>query len=263
MSFSIIIINYKTEQLTINCVNSILALPDNNREIIVIDNASGESSVKIIENELGGKIKLIKNQINLGFAGANNQGAALAQGDFLLFLNSDTIIKDNIFKNIENLFINDSQIGIISPRLKTENNNYQKMAFGLFPTFWKIITRKSQKEINIESSEKQREVDWVSGCSLFIKKDVFNKTGGWDDNFFLYFEDIDLCKRVKDKGYKIIVDNTNSIIHLGGKSLKANKERKKYYYASQDYYFKKHHNIFTQLGIKVFREVATAFKNYD
>ena len=261
MTFSIIIINYKTPRLTIDCIRSLFALPEaKNREIIVIDNASEDGSVEILKDEFGAKIQIIANKKNLGFSAANNQGAALSTGDFLLFLNSDTIVNKDIFKKCLDLFKADDKIGIISPRLKLESGESQKNAFGYFPTFWGLITQAGKKEIIIPEVSQKFEVDWVSGCALMIRRDIFQKIGGWDDHFFLYFEDVDICRLVKKNGYKIVVNLESEITHLGGKSLAINSERKKYYYEAQNYYFKKNYGVIIEWLIKITRIVFKIIK---
>ena len=255
MLYSIIIINYNTPQLTINCINSLLSLPKpQNKEIIVVDNASADKSVETIEKEFKDRIKLIKSKVNLGFGGGNNKGAEAARGDLIVFLNSDTVVKKDIFKSCLDIFNKDKKVGVVSPGLKTEDGHYQAFGFGLFPTFWSIISGAQKKELSISKGGNIMEVDWVSGCALMIRKDLFQELGGWDEKYFLYYEDIDLCKRVKNQGYKVLVNLKTDIIHLGGRSLKKNKERKKHYYRSQDLYFKKHHSLFTYLGIKLSRD---------
>jgi N-acetylglucosaminyl-diphospho-decaprenol L-rhamnosyltransferase len=96
----------------------------------------------------------------------------------------------------------------------------------------------------------------VSGCALIIRRSVFQEIEGFDENFFLYFEDVDLCKRVKNKGYKVIVDNRTSIIHLGGKSIEQRQTRKKYYYVSQDYYFGKYGNYISKKLILLLKRIV-------
>lgn len=257
MLLSIIIINYKTKELTANCLNSLFYLPNpETREIILIDNASNDGSAEYLENKFGNKIKLIKNDRNLGFAGANNQGATFAQGDYLIFLNSDTIVNQNFWSPCIDVIQNNKGIAIVSPRLKLPDGSYQKASFGIFPSFWNLLTQKTKKEIKINTAQNFQEVDWVSGCSLIIKKDVFEKIGGWDDHFFLYYEDIDICKTARKYGYKSAVVNNTKIIHLGGQSLSANKEKEIIYYTSQDYYFKKHHGVLISLLVKVVRRLS-------
>ncbi len=261
MIYSIIVINYKTPQLTINCIRSLFALPNKEEfEIIVIDNASEDGSVEAIRAEFSSKIQIIGNKRNLGFAGANNQGAALSQGSFLLFLNSDTIAHNDFLSQCLNLFKQNEKIGVVSPRLKLEDSQAQKNAFGLFPTLLRLITQATKKEQIIPEGTKVLKTDWVSGCALIIRRELFEKIGGWDDHFFLYFEDIDICKRAKQEGYEVVVNLESEITHLGGKSINLNSERKKYYYRAQDYYFEKWDGIMTKYIIQVIRLIIKFLK---
>jgi len=170
MLYSIIIINYRTQQLTTECIKHIFALDFKESEIIVVDNASNDGSTEALQKEFGDKIKLIINPKNLGFAGANNQGAALAKGEFLLFLNSDTIVKEDIFNTCLNIFQQNKNIGILSPRLLMPNGNYQPAAFGYFPTLWRLITQKTKNDPVLDENKEFSLVDWVSGCALIIRK---------------------------------------------------------------------------------------------
>jgi hypothetical protein len=257
---SIIIVNYKTPQLTINCADSTLSLPDAPRkEIIIVDNASGDGSVKKIREHLGDKIKLIASKTNTGFSRGNNLGAQPAEGDILFFLNSDTIIKKDIFPSCLEIFQKNKTIGILSPLLKTKDGSRQDFAFGNFPTFGRLLFRRTKKDMEIPQNENIMETDWVSGCALMIRRSIFKEISGWDENYFLYYEDIDLCKRVKNKGYKIAVDPGSEITHLGGESFNKRKTQKNHYYNSQDHYFKKHHGFFSYLGVKTARSIIKPF----
>lgn len=255
MSFSIIIINYKTPELTADCLRSLFKL-DNSliKEIIVIDNNSEDNSVSQLTAEFGDKIKIIENKNNRGFARANNQGAAQASGDLLLFLNSDTIISEDIFSSCLKIFQTEEKIGIISPLLKTEDNITQEDSYGSFPTLSRLIFKnRFKKTLDKERIEEYFPVDWVSGCALMIRKDLFDRLGAWDENFFLYFEDVDLCYRAKKLAYEVVLNPRTNITHLGGKSLQLNKKRKRYYYQAQNYYFKKCHGFLTQILMRILR----------
>ena len=243
MTFSVIIINYKTPQLTRNCLASLLALKtEESLEIILVDNASEDNSVELLEAEFQGRIKIISSERNLGFSGGNNLGAKEARGEFLLFLNSDTIVKEDIFKSATNIFNKDNKVALVSPILVNEDGIKQKDAFGTWPNLINLILRR-----------KSNKVEWLSGCALFIRKNIFDELSGFDENFFLYFEDIDLCQRAFAKGYRTKLDESTKIIHLSGKSITKNKIRKNHYYASQDYYFKKHYGQTVQVLMKILR----------
>ncbi|MBN2854211.1 glycosyltransferase family 2 protein [Patescibacteria group bacterium] len=248
MLYSIIIINYQTPQLTSTCLRSLLALPSKNDwEIILIDNASGDNSLKIMNQEFSQeikeeKIKIIASPINLGFGGANNLGAKEARGEFLLFLNSDTVVKEDIFTSALNIFRQEDGVGLVSPLLITKKGLEQKDAYGTWPSLKNLILRRSGSKI-----------DWLSGCALFIKKSLFKELRGFDKNFFLYFEDIDLCRRAFKLGYSTKLDRTSRVVHLGGQSLKNNRQRKRNYYKSQNYYFKKHYGLRSQVFMRILR----------
>lgn len=252
MHFSIIIVNYNTEKLTRNCLDSVFLNCDKTDfEIIVVDNDSSDGSARMLESEFGDRIKIIKNKINQGFGPANNQGAQIAQGEYLFFLNSDTFVKNNILKPLKDVLDSDNKIGIISPKLISEDGQEQERAYGEFPNLLSVILEKFEKPPIIKKD--LFETDWVSGAALITRKDIFEKIGGFDEDFFMYFEDIDLCKRVKDAGFKIAVYPGVSVTHLCGQSIKKSSERKKYYYKSQDYFYKKHYSLLQMYLMKVIR----------
>lgn len=251
MKISVIIVNYKTKNITSDCIESMLRFTrEIDLEILVVDNNSGEDNVTYLEKKFFNKVKIIPNKKNIGFGAANNKGIKVASGDIVLFLNSDTIIKDNIFIKILENFGN-KKVGVVSPLLFNNKGEVQKFSYGKFPTLSKDIFRdnyKFKKEFSVII-----EVDWVSGAAMAVRKNIFEEIGGFDENFFMYFEDIDLCHRIKDKGYDVVVDKDISIVHLGGGSVKKHNERKKMYYKSQNYYYKKHHGLFTMILMKCFR----------
>jgi len=254
MLFSIIIVNYRTPELAAAGLRSIFKhCAGDSYEIIVIDNNSADGSVELLEKEFGSKIKLIKNSQNLGFARANNQGARVAGGEHLLFLNSDTLLTADILTPAAKLFFADESIGIISPRLLSPSGTPQNGAYGKFPTLAGLIAQTNKREMPIADGAKILGIDWVSGCALMIRHDLFKKIGGWDEKFFLYFEDVDLCRRVWQENKKVIVDLRLSLIHFGGRSLKKNNDRRRYYYRAQDYYFKKHYGALAAVIMKIIR----------
>jgi len=239
MTFSIIIINYNTARLTLDCLNSIYACCDAaDLEIIVVDNGSAESDRSILEGGLKQGVRLIKSAKNLGFAAGNNLGARQAQGRYLCFLNSDVILTEDIFSRLEKVFLSDEQVGIVAPRLVNPDGSAQAKAYGPFPSlgylFYKNLLRRHDNDF-------PKKIDWVSGAALCIRKDVFDLIGGWDENFFLYLEDVDLCWSVRRRGYRVMVDQASQVTHLQGQSSDKNFTKQTYYYNSQKYLFKKHY----------------------
>ncbi|RLC35941.1 glycosyltransferase family 2 protein [Candidatus Falkowbacteria bacterium] len=250
MKFSIIIVNYNTKEITKNCIDSIFRnCPGNNYEIIVVDNNSQDNSREFLENNFGNKIKLINNKTNKGFGAGNNRGARTAMGEYLFFLNSDTLINNDIFKQIENYLINNKEVGILAPELKLKDGCRQPDVFGRFPNIKNTIFNK----LSVNATCNDQDIDWVSGAALVIRKNLFAQLKGFDENFFMYFEDIDLCKRIKELGYKIMVLPEISVVHLGGASFSDFNKKKKFYYQSQDYYFKKYYGVLALYIMKILR----------
>lgn len=254
MHFSLIIANYNTAPLTKDCIESIFThCRADDLEIIVVDNASRDNSVEILEQTFGSRIKVIKNQTNLGFATANNQAARQATGDYLFFLNSDTLLTEDILPEIKNIFAARPDIGIIAPTLLTSNREFQAGAHGRFPSLRQILSNKLSFSSKNKTSGNLIITDWVSGAALFIRREVFEKIGGWDSNFFMYLEDADLCWRAKKINFSTVISQKTSVIHLGGNSLAKSHERRCIYYSSQDYFFQKHYSTLTFWLMKILR----------
>jgi GT2 family glycosyltransferase len=238
---SIVIVNYRSRKHLSFCVDSILdKLGSRNFEILIINNDKEEDIsqdfLKLPE------IRVTNSQSNIGFAAGSNAGAKLAKGKWLLFLNPDTRLLTNQAKILA-LMDKGGKAGIISPRLVNENGKTQKWSYGKMPGLLELFRNNvgniADKKDELDSAI--RKVDWVSGAAMFVRKETFNALEGFDENFFMYFEDIDFCKRAKEIGAATIYFPEEKIEHLGGKSVEDKRKQKKDYYASQDYYFKKHH----------------------
>ena len=245
MVFSIIIVSYNSQKWLEDCLRSVLKFSADNMEIIVIDNNSIDESTKFIREEFT-DILLIESKKNSGFGQANNQAAKIAIGDILFFLNPDTLIKENIFQKIIETFEQDSKIGIVAPQLILPDNSLQPWAFGKEGGILGIIKNKFKNSLPTE-------IDWVSGAALAIRRDIFEKINGFDEKFFMYFEDRDLCLRVKKFGYKAVVLPDAKIIHFGGKSSGGDKQRKKLYYQSQNYFWQKHYGFLRSILMRSVR----------
>lgn len=212
---SVIIVSYNNPEILINCLNSIYKFNDigNNLEIIVVENSESLNIYNLIKNTYK-HVVIIKNK-NMGFGQANNIGAKLAKGKYLIFLNPDTLLIEPIF-----LFT-----------IKTFNNNENLSLFGL-----KLVNTNLKSNISIGFIDKHSmfyvfiirilnkfsiflsDMMYISGANLFIKKDEFVKAGMFDENIFMYSEESDLIKRIKKQGGKIGFFKSKKIIHLEGKT---------------------------------------------
>ena len=208
MELSIIILNYKTKDLTLNCARSIVEqykkeLDNDKFEIILVDNNSEDDSVKAFNRLRIKNLQIIESNENLGFGKGCNLGASKAKGEFLLFLNSDTEIKDQGFVKMVNFLSQNKNVGILGGKLKNPNGTNQ-LSCGKFysPFNLLLVLLGFNKLLNLrESPNVIKKVDWVSGACFMIRKDIFNKVKGFTKDFFMYIEDMELCFRVKKKGF--------------------------------------------------------------
>lgn len=239
ISVTIIILNYNTKDLTESCIDYILK---NTKlisyEIIVIDNGSTDESKKmLIKLRNKNKIILINNEENLGFAKGNNQGISKARGKYILLLNSDTIIDSNVINKTFAWMEEHPKVGICTCALKNKDGSIQGTG-GYFPNLirvfsWMIIQdiplvdrfikpfhpmkEKSFKR-GTEFYKKQKQVDWVTGAYLMVRKKVIDQIGMIDEEYFMYTEETDFCYRAKKMGWQVWYLPKWSIVHLGGAS---------------------------------------------
>ena len=255
MDFSFIIINYRSLDYTRACLESLFAfLPtDGSWEIILIDNDSQDGSAETLVREFSGRIRFIQNDQNRGFAAANNQGAALAQGRFLFFLNSDTEIKNNILIPTRELLDHQPAIGLLAPLVLNPEGKWQFGACGRRQTLGNLLKQNTKTNWLRDKPVDYWETDWVSGAALIIRHELFDRLNGWDEKFFLYLEDSDLCFRAQKAGAQVAICPAAELIHYGGQSPASDRIRRQHYYRSQAYYFKKHYGLFVSLLMRLAR----------
>lgn len=259
---SVIIVNYKSEKYLERCLSSLYrAVGDRiSLEVIVVNNYPEETleQVKISFPE----VKIIVNPKNSGFGGGNNLGAQKALGEYLWLLNPDTEIIEGSPAQILSKLKSQPDLGAIGACLITEDRKIQEWSTGTEINLWNLIKNNlgflsSRK---IWESQNERECAWVAGTSLFLSKKLFLEIGGFDENIFMYFEDVDLCRRIRQNGKKIVYYPTLKILHKCGASwegyTKENKRRQKQnYYNSMIYYFKKHRPYVEYLVVKTLRRL--------
>lgn len=243
MDVSIIIVNYRSAQMVIDCVHSVF---DNTTglkyEIIIVDNASGDDSVEKLEETFGRKITVISSPQNLGFGKANNLGAKKAAGQYLFLLNPDTLIIDNSILLLYKYIKDCKKIGVVGGNLYSP---YMKplpsycMEFDGLDTekkkaSWKEIIRakirqkldnklkKGTVQFNQEFnySNEPKQVAYIFGADMMMKKSLFEELQGFDPDFFMYCEEEELSWRITEKGYSIMNLPESKIIHLEGATLK-------------------------------------------
>lgn len=230
MDLSIIIVNWNTKRLTAQVLLSIYKYTKGvSFEIILIDNASSDGSQKYLQKKFP-LIKFIFNKKNLGFGNANNQGVKVAKGEYILFLNSDTYLLENSLKKLIMKANKTKNVGAIGPLLLNEDKSVQQ-SVGFFPHlpqvfFWSLflddlpggILLKPYHVDHDSFYKYDHQVDWLTGAALLIPKKVLDKIGAFDEKIFMYGEDVDLCKRIKDASLKVIFTPVTKIVHIRGGS---------------------------------------------
>lgn len=251
MDFSIIIINHRTKDLTAACLDSLLSNLSGSYEVIVVDNASGDGSLESLRGEYADRVTFIPSEENLGFSKANNLAAKQAKGENLLFMNSDTLCKEDILPAMKEA-LSVSGVGLAGPRLLLADGKEQPASFGGFPTLFSIVFKGFGKDSSKEGP------DWISGAALAIKSDLFHRLGGFDESYFMYFEDIDLCLRAKRLGYSTVIVDMVDVVHLVSGSPAP--RRKESYYMSQDVYCRKHLGPLASLVVRLARSIYLMIK---
>lgn len=283
MKVSVIIVSYNVKHFLIQCIHSVLkAANDVNIEIIVVDNVSKDGSVEAIKNTFP-KVKVIANSENVGFSKANNQGIAIAQGEYILILNPDTVLpEDNLIKSIA-FMLSHPKAGALGVRMIDGTGSFLPESKRGLPTpevaFYKMfglssIFKKSKRfgkyHLGFMDEDQDHAVEILSGAYMFFRKEVLDKIGGFDEDFFMYGEDIDLSWRVIKVGYQNYYLANNAIIHYKGESTKRGSVNYvKVFYEAMIIFANKHFakrgasafSFMIQLAV-VLRALLTLFANF-
>jgi len=221
MKLSVIILSYNTANVTLECLHSVQKyLPKKDTEIIVVDNASTDNTIPLLQKE---NIKLIINQTNLGFSKGNNIGAKMAVGEYLLFLNSDIRLLDNSLLSMLDYLRLHPQIGAIGPRMLNPNLTPQASVFppqtilNAFKEFWLDIPsyQKYLPPTNTPTS-----VFAISGGAFMLSKKLFEAFGGWNEKYFFYYEDLDFCRFLHRQNLEVVYYPSAQVVHHHGASVR-------------------------------------------
>ncbi|WP_179335276.1 glycosyltransferase family 2 protein [Winogradskyella costae] len=244
MKLSVIILNYNVRYFLELCLRSVeVAIADIDAEIIVIDNNSPDDSCAMVK-ELFPFIKLIENKDNSGFSKGNNIGVAQAKGEYLCILNPDTVVAEDTFIKLINFTDNKANLGIVGCQLIDGKGNFLPESKRNVPTpkvsLKKVLGNTNDYYANHVGIEEIGKVDILVGAFMWLKKDVYETVSGFDEDYFMYGEDIDLSYKVVKAGYDNFYYGETTVIHFKGEStLKDSKYAKRFYGAMQIFY-KKH-----------------------
>jgi GT2 family glycosyltransferase len=228
MKLSVVIICWNDLRVLRDCLRSIYeGTHATEFEVIVSDNGSVDDSVEFIRKHYPQTL-VVENEQNLGFARGNNAGVCVAQGEYVLILNPDTVIHDGSLDRLVAFADRHQEAGAFGCRVLNPDGTYQVSA-RLFPTVWrywiaalglaKLSSVFTYEEYRHWYGETERYIDWQSGCCVMFRGDLLKSLGGFDEQFFYHFEEVDLCRRVQNAGRPILFTPEAAITHLGGQSV--------------------------------------------
>lgn len=228
-TLSIIIVSWNVAALLADCLNSIEATKGElDVEVIVVDSASSDNSAEMVARDFP-HVTLLAQPTNVGFPAGNNIGLAAASGDHLMLLNPDTVVETGALQALVAYLDAHPDVGMVGPELLNEDGSHQSSR-RRFPTFWtgvfestwlqpyapKSILRHYYAEgLDVTVSA---EVDWVKGAAMVTRRSIYEQVGGMDAGYFMYSEELDWCRRIKDVGWRVVYLPEAKITHLEGKS---------------------------------------------
>ncbi|KKQ80659.1 MAG: hypothetical protein UT02_C0004G0012 [Parcubacteria group bacterium GW2011_GWC2_38_7] len=258
---SIVTVNWNVKEIITKMIQSIFLYTRNIRfEVIVVDNKSSDGSVEHLQQQFRDEINskrlvIIDNDFNAGFAEANNQGLSIAKGEYVFFMNPDMEIHDNVVLKLKEFFQSKTNAGVVTCRLLYADKSIQPSVKRLpdlcsqilvmlklhhFLSWLPCIKNYLMKDFDYLS---EKEVQQAMGACIFTTKEILNKIGGWDETYWLWWEDVELCKNIVEHGYKIYFTPHTEITHYEGKSFAQTfgLKKQKRFNNGLLHYFKKHH----------------------
>ena len=253
---SVVLVNYNDGAHLHGCLSSLRkAVSGLSGEVILVDNGSEDGSPELVRTAFPW-VRLVENRTNLGYPKANNIGFGLSSGDFCLFLNTDTVVPEHALAAMLAEIRARPGAGAVGPALVHEDGSFQ-VSFGTAPRFFsemrpKLILNPFYKLI-LRRLRRAREVGWLSGACLLARREAVEAAGLFDEAFFLFFEDIDLCRRIKERGFGLIFLPSVRIIHAGGAATSLHPWRSRLEYRrSQLRYYEKHNSKTSRRWLKLY-----------
>ncbi len=228
MKLSIIVVSWNTRQILADCLESVYQYPPQDEfEVILVDNASEDGSAEMVRQQFP-QVKLIESPQNVGFAEGNNLAVPLCQGEYVLLLNPDTVVKPKAFDAMIRFLDQHSEAGAVGSMLLNPDGTLQPSchpAPKLSRELWRLLHLDVLKgygryHMHKWPTDAAREVDVVQGASMLVRKSILDKIGFLDGDYFMYSEEVDLCFRLQKAGWKLFWVPQSRVIHYGGQSTK-------------------------------------------
>ena len=230
---SVLIVSYNVKNYVDHAIDSLLRSDYTNIEIVVVDNQSFDGTVEHIRSRFT-EVKLIANKQNVGFGTAVNQAAEAADGDYLLIINPDTVVQENTISTFVHYQEDHKNVGMVGPKILNADGTLQSACKRSFPTFRVAIPKilgldklfpkskwAGKYNLTYLNPDETNTVDAISGSCMFLKSKLFQELNGFDERFFMFGEDLDLCYRIWQKGFEIHYVPETQIIHYQGESVKS------------------------------------------
>lgn len=252
MDISIIIVSYNTADFLRNCLISLRESDGITREIFVVDNASKDDSVHLVETNFP-EVKLIVNKQNRGFAAANNQALEFCVGRYIIFLNPDTKIKPDTLEKAVAFMDTHARTGLAGAKILNPDGTPQESVSYRYP---------GEKYASDETSRLPGKIACVLGAFMIVRADILNDLGGFDEDFFLYGEDQDLAWRIREKGFEIGYIEEAEVVHWGGQSETTTSEPEVFEkkLKAEYLFYKKHYTPKTIARIKKKEKIKAIYR---
>jgi N-acetylglucosaminyl-diphospho-decaprenol L-rhamnosyltransferase len=225
VKFAVVIVNYASWPLTLQCVESLYRTGYEDFEVVIVDNDRPEPP------EIPYPVRLIRNEENLGFAKACNQGIAVSEGDLVVLTNPDSVVKEDFFRCVGAFFDESPTVGAVGPRVLEPDGRLQLTARRELSIFsgllgrTSLMTRLFPKSSLVKNQfpavaelTRPTEVDWVAGACMVVRRRTLEEVGPLDERFFMYFEDADLCRRIREAGWCVYYLPQVEVVHKSGGS---------------------------------------------
>lgn len=251
IELSVVIVNYNVQYFLEQCILSVQAASENLKvEMIVVDNNSTDGSCVMLQEKFP-EVQLIKNKVNAGFSKANNQGVAISKGTYVLILNPDTIVAEDTLVKILNFAKTKQNLGILGVKLIDGAGNFLPESKRGIPTpqvsFYKLFGISGARTgkyyaAHLDENESGK-VEILVGAFMLIKSEIYNEVHGFDEDYFMYGEDIDLSFKVLNKGYQNYYFADTQVLHYKGESTKKDVKYLKYFHGAMKIFYRKHFKL--------------------
>ena len=237
---AVVIVNYRTAELTRDAVASVLPEPEV-EEVVVVDNASGDGSVEYLRSSFDDpRLRVVASDGNLGFGPAVNLAAAGCRSPLLFVLNSDATLVAGSLGRLARAMEADPSVGVVAPAVfEPDGRTLQPGAYGRLPTRRDVLLSKGWARTRADDPRLATAPGWVSGVAMLLRRSDFVALGGFDESFAMYLEDVDLCRRLRETGKSVRREPSAGVHHHGGRSWQSGREQRRRFHASKLRYFEK------------------------